>query len=97
MSPDLLYFIIVLVMALLSCASCAYMWHVVDLVCRILQQGGTVDVRVRRGDEIVRCRDCKHLCDDGSTWGCGWHCSCLSTNDGTPPDGFCAWGERTVS
>lgn len=43
---------------------------------------------------IVRCRDCKYLCDDGSTWGCGWHCSCLSTNDGTPPDGFCAWGER---
>ena len=43
---------------------------------------------------IVRCRDCKYLCDDGSTWGCGWHCSCLTTNDGTPPDGFCKWGER---
>ena len=42
--------------------------------------------------EVVRCRDCKYLCDDGSTWGCGWHCSCLTTNDGTPPDGFCAWG-----
>ena len=45
-------------------------------------------------EEIVRCRDCRYLCDDGSTWGCGWHCSCLTTNDGTPPDGFCAWGER---
>lgn len=46
------------------------------------------------GEEIVRCRDCKYLCDDGSTWGCGWHCSCLTTNDGTPPDGYCAWAER---
>ena len=45
-------------------------------------------------EEVVRCRDCEYLCDDGSTWGCGWHCSCLTTNDGTPPDGFCAWGER---
>jgi hypothetical protein len=45
-------------------------------------------------EPIVRCRDCKYLCDDGSTWGCGWHCSCLTTNDGTPPDGFCAWGVR---
>ena len=48
-------------------------------------------------EEIVRCRDCKYLCDDGSTWGCGWHCSCLTTNDGTPPEGFCAWGERMES
>ena len=47
-------------------------------------------------EDIVRCRDCRYLCDDGSTWGCGWHCSCLTTNDGTPPDGFCAWGEREV-
>ena len=44
--------------------------------------------------EIVRCMDCKFLCDDGSTWGCGWHCSCLAVNDGAPPDGFCKWGER---
>lgn len=45
-------------------------------------------------EPIVRCKDCKYLCDDGSTWGCGWHCSCLTINDGTPPDGFCKWGER---
>lgn len=44
--------------------------------------------------QVVRCGDCRYLCDDGSTWGCGWHCSCLCTNDGFPPDGFCAWGER---
>lgn len=44
------------------------------------------------GEEIVRCRDCKHLkerktrpehvCDFGvEHWG-------------TEPDGFCSWGER---
>lgn len=47
--------------------------------------------------QVVRCRDCNFLCDDGSTWGCGWHCSCLAVNDGAPPDGFCAWGERRES
>jgi Lar family restriction alleviation protein len=53
------------------------------------------DKRARELEQsIVRCKDCRYLCDDGSTWGCGWHCSCLATNDGMPPDGFCAWGER---
>lgn len=53
-----------------------------------------VEIKGERLPEIVRCGDCRYLCDDGSTWGCGWHCSCLCTNDGTPPNGYCSWGVR---
>ncbi len=53
---------------------------------------------MRGGDfvrgEIVRCADCRYLVDDDSSWTCDWHGSCLGLSDGTPPDGFCAWGER---
>ena len=45
------------------------------------------------GEKIVRCMDCKHLCDDDSVWACDSFCANIGFNDGTPPDGFCAWGE----
>lgn len=39
------------------------------------------------GEEIVRCRDCKHY---GLGRRCDWSCRFVK------PDGFCAWGERKV-
>lgn len=55
---------------------------------------------MRGGDfvrgEIVRCRDCRYLVEDGGSWTCDWHGSHLALNDGTPPGGYCAWGERKV-
>lgn len=45
-------------------------------------------------EEIVRCRDCKYLVDDDSVWVCDGFCANIGFNDGTPPDGFCSWGER---
>lgn len=42
------------------------------------------------GEEIVRCRDCKHYTDDEMEYYhyCGQWCEQVA------PDGFCAWGER---
>lgn len=71
-----------------------YANHVIDEITKRDVEQVSERLRALGWEEVVRCRDCKYLCDDGSIWGCGWHCSCLSTNDGTPPDGFCAWGER---
>lgn len=53
-------------------------------------------LRFRRGEEIVRCRDCKHYCEstvdeDGEgepSWCTYWGHEWLRD------DGFCAWGER---
>ena len=44
---------------------------------------------IKRGEEIVRCRDCKYCM---SFWKSDY-CDYFShvTND---PDGFCAWAER---
>ena len=54
---------------------------------------------LKRGEEIVRCRDCKHAepDDSGRSYyeGMLW-CSELGGDDSIPvePDDFCAWGER---
>ena len=42
------------------------------------------------GEEIVRCRDCKHYTDDEVEYRhyCNEWCGQVK------PDGFCAWGER---
>ena len=47
------------------------------------------------GEEIVRCRDCKHFEVDQSDheYRSGWWCKRWDT-DMVKPDGFCAWGER---
>lgn len=58
---------------------------------------------LKRGEEIVRCRDCEHFTlegsyrfEDGSTnvdfceYVRGWLLQ-------VTPDGFCAWGERRTS
>lgn len=45
---------------------------------------------VSLGDEIVRCRDCKHYTDDEMEY---YH-YCGSWCEQVEPDGFCAWGER---
>ena len=44
------------------------------------------------GDEIVRCCDCKHW----QPWMKGAEPECWANGEpfSTPPDGFCAWGER---
>lgn len=43
-------------------------------------------------DEIVRCRDCKHW----QPWMKGAEPECWANGEpfSTPPDGYCAWGER---
>ena len=46
------------------------------------------------GEEIVRCRDCKHA-DEVMTRYAGLQYACMKFDDATvEPDGFCAWGER---
>ena len=43
------------------------------------------------GEEIVRCRDCKHCYE---TWD-GYECERFSGEyHRAEPDGFCAWAER---
>ena len=45
---------------------------------------------LKRGEEIVRCRDCKHYkCGDD-----GWWCLRSISTRSNHPDGFCAWAER---
>ena len=53
------------------------------------------DLRFRRGEPIVRCRDCKRFSLDNSDhdYRTGWWCHRWNT-DMVKPDGFCAWGER---
>lgn len=54
------------------------------------------------GEEIVRCRDCKHCREhDMRAYGDGrdqllCHHFSMSSGAGWPvePDGFCSWGER---
>lgn len=69
---------------------------ITDKQLGLIEDFANVCVDGKKLQKIVRCRDCRYLCDDGSTWGCGYHCSCLAVNDGTPPDGFCSWGEREL-
>jgi len=45
---------------------------------------------VSLGEEIVRCRDCKHYTDDEMEY---YH-YCGSWCEQVTPDGYCAWGER---
>lgn len=44
-----------------------------------------------RGEDIVRCRDCKY-CTESMAWPGAYECDYI--NRGVEPDGFCAWGER---
>ena len=44
------------------------------------------------GEEIVRCRDCKHY--EPNTYS---HFTCELLTFHVEPDGFCAWGERRGS
>lgn len=50
---------------------------------------------LKRGEEIVRCRDCERFAVDQSDhdYRTGWWCKRWYT-DMVKPDGFCAWGER---
>ena len=45
------------------------------------------DLRFRRCEEIVRCRDCKFKDEP-------WNCAAPYYVE---PNGFCAWGERKVN
>ena len=65
-----------------------------------------MDVMVsRQREEIVRCRDCRHCCEDRRDTSIGWvsvlvcdseqwSTSSLIPSHKVEPDGFCAWGER---
>lgn len=47
------------------------------------------------GEEIVRCRDCKHYVRDPEPIDPGWPMMCDDTGrDMVEPDGFCAWALR---
>jgi len=56
------------------------------------------------GEEIVRCRDCKHFCEDRRDTSIGWvdvfvcdseqwSTSSMMPSHKVQPDGYCAWGE----
>ena len=45
------------------------------------------------GEEIVRCRDCKEYIEFKDCATCGYFGGDYVDVE---PDGFCAWGERTV-
>lgn len=56
-------------------------------------------------EEIVRCRDCKHFCEDRHDTSIGWvsvfvcnseqwSTASLMPSHKVKPDGFCAWAER---
>jgi len=54
------------------------------------------------GEEIVRCRDCKHMYEERKGgYSCGsdqWSTASLMPAHEVTPEGFCAWGEhREVS
>lgn len=50
-------------------------------------------MHARKREEIVRCRDCKHVSPDGR-W-CYKPLGCSSAEElPVKPDSFCAWGER---
>ena len=57
-----------------------------------------VDPYGERREEIVRCQDCAHSCEDGTS--CNYFCD---FDDGliipaiVEPDGFCAWGRKRES
>lgn len=42
------------------------------------------------GEEVVRCRDCKHYTDNEMEY---YH-YCGNWYEQVDPNGFCAWGER---
>lgn len=47
------------------------------------------------GEEIVRCRDCRHYVRDPEPIDPGWPMMCEDTGrDMVEPDGFCAWALR---
>lgn len=46
------------------------------------------------GEEIVRCRDCRHFKKGEEEQPIDW---CCYFHDEVTPDGFCAWGEKVVS
>ena len=61
---------------------------------------------LKHGEEIVRCRDCKHYQvvdeifdgeNDTTVYGCqllGWKRASYGCEEPTDPEGYCAWGER---
>lgn len=61
--------------------------------------GTTEGFRAERGEEIVRCRDCKYYyeADNYHPWGNVLSHCCKyfdAYNDEVEPNGFCAWAER---
>jgi len=53
--------------------------------------GESMSIHQAQREEIVRCRDCKHLHEQWS----GYECERFSGEyHRAEPNGFCAWGER---
>lgn len=55
--------------------------------------GGIVEGKLKRREEIVRCRDCEHYYE-GRCEASQWSTSSLMPPHRVEPYGFCYWGER---
>ena len=53
---------------------------------------GTFGLRECTGEEVVRCRDCRHFKKGEEEPPIDW---CCYFHDEVTPLGFCAWGERS--
>ena len=62
------------------------------------------DIPMWKGEEVVRCKDCKHRHEDGCPMtfeeqidideGDGYYDTEYIIHDYTRDDGYCSWGER---
>lgn len=62
------------------------------------------DIPMWKGEEVVRCKDCKHRHEDGCPMtfeeqidideGDGYYDTEYIIHDYTQDDGYCSWGER---
>ena len=81
-----------------------YIVELPDKPAKVVRDGWNVRIEwgFKQREEIVRCRDCKHMHTVRSWLGmdvdeCWLHADCESGALGkerTEPNGFCAWGER---
>lgn len=70
-----------------------YIYEQPDKPAKVVRDGWNVRIEwdFKQREEIVHCRDCKHLVAHGA--GCAYWDYC----DVESIDGFCAWGERRES
>ena len=72
--------------------------NVTEYVGCIEQLDGCRVITANTNEPIVRCRDCVHCYADDSVWMCAqldFGIDYITSDE--KPNGFCAWGERTVT